>query len=64
MTDVLDVVALVCGVVAGFLVTPALGFAVICVGGLSLSWSISRKKRKAAEDELVRAEIVRLARQQ
>jgi hypothetical protein len=39
---VLELIGLVCFVVAGWLVTPALGFAVIGVAALVSAWSLAR----------------------
>jgi hypothetical protein len=39
---VLELIGLVCFVVAGWLVTPALGFAVIGVAAMVSAWSLAR----------------------
>jgi hypothetical protein len=42
----LELIGLVCFVVAGWLVTPALGFAVIGVAALVSAWSLARISTK------------------
>lgn len=49
MTDVLDVVGLVALTVAGFLLALWLGFMVVGGGCLWVSWSVTHKRRRAAE---------------
>lgn len=44
---VLELIGLVCFVVAGWLVTPALGFAVIGVAALVSAWSLARITKDA-----------------
>jgi Flp pilus assembly protein TadB len=54
MDEVLEIVALVAGVVAGFLVAPAVGFAAIAAGCLWVSWRRARGKRLVLEAEMRR----------
>ena len=54
MSDVLDVVGLLSLIVAGFLIAVWLGCAVFGAGCLWVSWSMTNKKRKAAEIEAAR----------
>ena len=54
MSTVLDVVGLLALVVAGFLIAVWLGCAIIGVGCLWVSWSMTNKTRKAAELEAAR----------
>ena len=46
MTDTLDVCGLVSIVVAGFLASLIVGFALLGAGCLVLSWSITKKAKK------------------
>jgi len=64
MTDVLDVVGLVALVVMGFLIAPFVGAGMVGASCLGLSWSVTRRRRKAAEAALIKAEADRLARLQ
>jgi hypothetical protein len=59
LTDVLDVVGLVALVVAGFLLSVWLGFAVFGVVCLWASWASTRRVRLKAEVEARRLERLR-----
>jgi hypothetical protein len=48
MTNTLDVIGLVALATAGFLVSLAVGFALVGGGCLLLSWSITRKRTAKA----------------
>ena len=54
VADVLDVVGLLALVVMGFLIALWVGFGVIGVGCLWVSWSMTRRQRQAAELEAAR----------
>jgi len=59
MTDVLDVVGLAALTLAGFLIAIWVGFALLGLGCLTLSYTITTKARKAKEAELARLERLR-----
>lgn len=54
MTDVLDVVGLLALALGAFLVAVWFGFVVLGAGCLWSSWSMSRKRRLAAEADLAK----------
>ncbi len=51
---IIEIVGLVAAVIAGFLITPALGFAGISAGCLWVSWNRARVKRRKAEADIAR----------
>lgn len=61
MDETLEIVGLVAAVIAGFLVTPALGFTVVAASCLWVAWRRARDRRLTAEKD-ERDRLERLAR--